>query len=77
VEEALRNPQVLARQVIVEIEHPLLGVARSIANPIRMSGTPIEYRYPPPLLGEHKAAILGELGFSREEIARLESEGTI
>jgi glutaryl-CoA transferase len=77
VEEALRNPQALARQAIVEIEHPLLGVARSIANPIRMSKTPIEYRYPPPLLGEHNAAILGELGFSQEEIAGLEREGTI
>lgn len=77
VEEALSNPQVLARQAIVEIEHPLLGVARSIANPIRMSGTPIEYRYPPPLLGEHNATILGELGLSREEIAGLEREGTI
>lgn len=77
VEEALRNPQVIAREAIVEIEHPLLGVARSIANPIRMSGTPIEYRYPPPLLGEHNAAILGELGLSPEEIALLENEGTI
>jgi formyl-CoA transferase/CoA:oxalate CoA-transferase len=77
VEEALRNPQVLARQAIVEIEHPLLGVTRSIANPIRMSGTPIEYRFPPPLLGEHNAAILSEMGLSREEIAGLECEGTI
>jgi crotonobetainyl-CoA:carnitine CoA-transferase CaiB-like acyl-CoA transferase len=77
VEEALRNPQALARQAIVEIEHPLLGVARSIANPIRMSKTPVEYRYPPPLLGEHNAAILGELGFSKEEIAGLEREGTV
>jgi len=77
VEEALRNPQALARQAIVEIEHPLLGVARSIANPIRMSGTPIEYRYPPPLLGEHNTAILGELGLSREEIGNLKREGTI
>ena len=77
VEEALRNPQVIAREAIVEIAHPLLGVARSIANPIRMSGTPIEYRYPPPLLGEHNSAILGELGLSPEEIARLEREGAI
>jgi formyl-CoA transferase/CoA:oxalate CoA-transferase len=77
VEEALRNPQVIAREAIVEIEHPLLGVARSIANPIRMSGTPVQYRYPPPLLGEHNAAILGEIGLSREEIAGLEQEGTI
>ncbi len=77
VEEALRDPQTLARQAIVEIVHPLLGVARSIANPIRMSGTPIEYRYPPPLLGEHNTAILGELGLSQEEIDNLEREGTI
>jgi crotonobetainyl-CoA:carnitine CoA-transferase CaiB-like acyl-CoA transferase len=77
VEEALCSPQVIARQAIVEIEHPVLGVARSIANPMRMSGTPIDYRYPPPLLGEHNALILGELGFAREEIESLLREGAV
>ncbi|MBS1852636.1 MAG: CoA transferase [Acidobacteria bacterium] len=69
VAEALRDPQTLARELIVELEHPSFGPARSIANPIRLSGTPLSYRLPPPLLGEHNAAILQELGCSAEEIA--------
>jgi len=77
VAEALNDPQTFARHAIVEIEHPSIGVARSIANPIKMSATPIHYRYPPPLLGEHNAAILGELGLSGDEIANLQREGII
>jgi crotonobetainyl-CoA:carnitine CoA-transferase CaiB-like acyl-CoA transferase len=77
VDEALRDPQIFARHAIVEIEHPLIGFARSIANPIKMSATPIHYRYPPPLLGEHNAAILGELGLSPGEITSLQREGVL
>jgi len=75
VEEALQDPQTLARSAIVEIQHPLIGAARSIANPIKMSATPVLYRYPPPLLGEHSAAILRELGISNDEIVKLQREG--
>lgn len=77
VEEALKDPQALARNAIIEIEHPLIGVARSIANPIKMSATPVLYRYPPPLLGEHSATILREAGISNDEIANLQREGVI
>ena len=77
VEEALQDPQTLARHAIVEIEHPLIGVARSIANPIKMSATPILYRYPPPFLGEHNAAILGELGLATDEVSKLQREGIV
>jgi crotonobetainyl-CoA:carnitine CoA-transferase CaiB-like acyl-CoA transferase len=77
VDEALRDPQIFARHAIVEIEHPLIGLARSIANPIKMSATPIRYRYPPPLLGEHNAVILGEFGLPPDEIASLQREGAL
>jgi crotonobetainyl-CoA:carnitine CoA-transferase CaiB-like acyl-CoA transferase len=66
VPEALHDDQTLARGLIVEIEHPSLGMARSIANPIRFSDTPICYRLPPPLLGQHSADILRGLGYSVE-----------
>jgi crotonobetainyl-CoA:carnitine CoA-transferase CaiB-like acyl-CoA transferase len=69
VGEALTDPQTLARGLIVEIDHPAIGIARSIANPVRLSATPPLYRLPPPTLGEHTFAILRELGCSREEIA--------
>jgi crotonobetainyl-CoA:carnitine CoA-transferase CaiB-like acyl-CoA transferase len=77
VDEALSAPQILARQAIVEIEHPLIGVARSIANPVKLSATPVHYRYPPPLLGQHTASILAELGLSPEETDALRNEHAI
>jgi glutaryl-CoA transferase len=61
VAEALNDPQTLARQMIVQIEHPALGRARSIANPIHLSDTPVSYRLPPPKLGEHTQEIAKEL----------------
>jgi len=64
VPEALRDTHTLERQLIVEIDHPLLGIAKSVANPMRMSGSPPAYRLPPPMLGEHTASILGELGWT-------------
>jgi crotonobetainyl-CoA:carnitine CoA-transferase CaiB-like acyl-CoA transferase len=66
VPEALHDAQTLARGLIVEIEHPSLGMARSIANPVRFSETPVCYRLPPPLLGQHSAEILRGLGYSVE-----------
>jgi len=58
VPEALRDAQALARGLIVQIEHPALGEVRGIANPVRFSDTPVTYRLPPPLLGEHTEEIL-------------------
>ena len=62
VGEALGDPQSLARGLIVELEHPTLQKVRSIANPIRYQQQPIQYRLPPPLLGEHSREVLAELG---------------
>src|SRR5580700_7691762 len=66
-EEAVNDPQTLARCMIVQLEHPALGMARSIGNPIKFTETPVSYRLPPPLLGEHTAEILQSLGYSEEE----------
>jgi formyl-CoA transferase/CoA:oxalate CoA-transferase len=69
VGEAVNDPQALARGLIVEIKHPTLDIVRSIANPVRMSSTPVLYRLPPPLLGEHSHEILQSLSYSSEQIA--------
>jgi crotonobetainyl-CoA:carnitine CoA-transferase CaiB-like acyl-CoA transferase len=68
VGEALNDVQTLARGLIVEIEHPTLKTARSIANPVRFDTQPVAYRLPPPLLGEHTAAILSELNYTEREV---------
>jgi len=77
VDETLTDPQPLARGMIVELEHPLIGMVRSVGNPVHLSQTPVSYRRPPPLLGEHNVEILSSLGYSQEEIRALEAEGAI
>lgn len=74
VPESLGDPQACARNLVVEMEHPVFGIARSIANPIRMSETPVAYRLPPPLLGEHTGEIANSIGCSADDIARLQKE---
>lgn len=73
--DALNDAQTRARGMIVEIEHPMLGVAKSVGNPIHLSETPITYRKHPPLLGEHTDEILADLGTSKQEMERLHQEG--
>ena len=55
------DPQVRARGLRVDMPHPLAGSVPQVASPIRLSATPVEYRRPPPLLGEHTRQVLGEL----------------
>jgi crotonobetainyl-CoA:carnitine CoA-transferase CaiB-like acyl-CoA transferase len=61
-DEALSDEQLAAREMIVELEHPLLGVVKSLGSPIAMSATAPTYRRYPPRLGEHNEEIRGELG---------------
>lgn len=77
VDQTLTDPQLLARGMVVELEHPLIGMVRSVGNPVHLSQTPVSYRRPPPLLGEHNVEILSSLGHSQEEIKALEAEGVI
>ena len=60
-DETLNDDQIRARGMIVELEHPLLGVVKSIGNPIHMSDSGPGYRRYPPRLGEHNEEIRAEL----------------
>ena len=63
------------RGAIVEIEDPAIGAAKSMANPVKLSGTPVVYRLPQPRLGEHTEAILAEGGMEKEEIRTARAQG--
>ncbi|BAU71799.1 CaiB/BaiF CoA transferase family protein [Metapseudomonas furukawaii] len=72
------DPQVQARGLRVELEHALAGVVPQVASPLRLSETPVEYRLPPPLLGEHTDQVLARvLGLTEERIAQLHREQVI
>lgn len=76
--QVFSDPQVLARELAINLPHALAGNVPQVASPIRLSETPVEYRYAPPLLGEHTEAVLqGVLGLSAEAIAALYKEGVL
>ena len=75
--EVFADPQVVQREMTVRIAHPLSGNLELVASPMKLSATPVQYRLPPPLLGEHTDEVLGELGLDPAEIARLRRLDTI
>jgi crotonobetainyl-CoA:carnitine CoA-transferase CaiB-like acyl-CoA transferase len=67
--EAFADPQIQARGMVVEVEHPTLGTLRTLGSPIKMSATPAIVGRRAPLLGEHTREVLEEAGCSELEIA--------
>jgi crotonobetainyl-CoA:carnitine CoA-transferase CaiB-like acyl-CoA transferase len=74
---AFEQPQAVARGMRVDVEHPKLGSVPQIGLPYKLSATPASIRSAPPLLGEHSAEVLAELGYSATEIDTLRTEGVI
>jgi crotonobetainyl-CoA:carnitine CoA-transferase CaiB-like acyl-CoA transferase len=77
VSGALDDVQTRARNLIVQLEHPAIGTAKSVANAIRFSNTPVSYRLPPPLLGEHTSAVLQSLGYTADEVRAMTAASAI
>jgi crotonobetainyl-CoA:carnitine CoA-transferase CaiB-like acyl-CoA transferase len=73
--EAFEGEHGRARQMRMEIDHPVEGKVPNIGFPVKLSGTPQQVRRHPPLLGEHTSEVLNELGISPDEQAQLEAQG--
>lgn len=77
VDLALGDPQVLARGMVVEVDHPRAGRLKLPGPPYKLSETPATIRSAPPLLGQHTEEILAELGYSPAEIHNLRQIGAV
>lgn len=77
IAEVFREPQVLHRQMLLKMPHPLGVDVPQVACPIKFSNNPITYRTAPPLLGQQSDSILRDLGYPPEHIDALKASGVV
>jgi crotonobetainyl-CoA:carnitine CoA-transferase CaiB-like acyl-CoA transferase len=78
LEQVFADPHVVAREMVVEMTHGSGEVVKVIANPVKMSATPADYRSAPPILGEHSEHVLCDiLGMSAAEVVALRERGIV
>jgi crotonobetainyl-CoA:carnitine CoA-transferase CaiB-like acyl-CoA transferase len=77
IDKVVIDEQVRAREMIVEVEHAIAGKISMAGLPVKLSSNPGAVRRPPPLLGEHSAQILLEIGIGAEDIEALFRQGVI
>lgn len=75
--EVFDDPQLAARDMIAEFDHPTAGPIRVPGSPMHFSRTPTTLRRHPPSLGEHTEAVLGEYGYGDDDLAELKNRGAI
>jgi CoA:oxalate CoA-transferase len=75
--DVFSDPQVLAQEMVLEVEHPGHGAVRMTGFPVKLGGTPARLRRPAPRLGEHTDAILAELGYDAARLAALREAGVL
>jgi len=77
MDEVFKDPQILHRKMVVEVEYPGVGRIKQLGTPMKFSETPCEIRSPPPSFGEHTEEILKWLGYAETEILDMRQEGVI
>jgi crotonobetainyl-CoA:carnitine CoA-transferase CaiB-like acyl-CoA transferase len=77
VPEVFADPQVQHLELHQRIPHPTLGMVDQTGFPWRFSQTPARIRRYPPLLGEHTEEVLGELGYTSDEITAMRQQGAV
>jgi formyl-CoA transferase len=81
--EMLEHPQTLARDMVIDVEHVTLGRVRSLGSPVKLSGggprgaTQDASQRGAPILGEHTREVLGEAGWSAEDVDALVTRGSV
>ena len=77
ITEMHADPQALAREMIVSTDHPVAGEVKTIGHPVKFSETPGGVKRPAPLMGQHTAEVLREIGYSESEIVAMAAAGVI
>jgi len=77
LDEVFADPVIRHLGLIAEVDHPTAGRVRAPGIPVRMSATAPSVRRHPPLLGEHTDEVLGDLGYSAQEIDALRRDGAV
>ena len=77
VADVVSNPQVLARNMIAEVDHPNIPNLKFPGSPLKLTDSPATIRRVPPMLGQHNEEILEEAGYSPEKIADLKERGVL
>jgi crotonobetainyl-CoA:carnitine CoA-transferase CaiB-like acyl-CoA transferase len=78
LDDVYKNPQVLARELVMEVPHPTAGSMKLVRSPMKMSATPTGNALAPPLLGQHTDEVLRNLlGQSDDDIAALRAQGVL
>jgi crotonobetainyl-CoA:carnitine CoA-transferase CaiB-like acyl-CoA transferase len=75
--EALSHPQTLARNMVVDLQHPQAGPTKALGCPLHFSATPTAIERPAPLLGEHTREVLKEYGYDADAIETLIEQGVV
>jgi crotonobetainyl-CoA:carnitine CoA-transferase CaiB-like acyl-CoA transferase len=77
INEALADPQTIARGMVVDLVHPQAGATKALGCPVHFSATPTSVTRPAPMLGEHTREVLADAGYSDAEIDALVAEGVV
>jgi crotonobetainyl-CoA:carnitine CoA-transferase CaiB-like acyl-CoA transferase len=77
LDQVYQHPQVQARAMDIQVEHPIAGRVHAIGFPVKYSMTPGQIYRPAPVLGQHTFAILESLGYSPEQCCQFETGGIV
>lgn len=72
-----QDPQALARDMIVDVEHPQAGTVKTLGSPVKFHGTPGGVRCAAPMMGQHSREVLRDIGYSDSDIQELIDAGVL